>query len=70
MDGIVPEPEGGAHADHLEAARNLKTAIVASLRELVDVPPEELVAKRYDRFRMFGTPGVQPVLPRLEKTND
>ena len=36
MDGIVPEPEGGAHADHLGAARNLKTAIVASLRELVD----------------------------------
>jgi acyl-CoA carboxylase subunit beta len=70
MDGIVPEPEGGAHADHLGAARNLKTAIVASLRELVDIPPEELVAKRYDRFRMFGTPGVQPVLPRLEKTND
>jgi acyl-CoA carboxylase subunit beta len=66
MDGIVPEPEGGAHEDHLAAARNLKTAIVTSLRELVDVPPEELVAKRYDRFRMFGTPDVQPVLPRLE----
>jgi acyl-CoA carboxylase subunit beta len=66
MDGIVPEPEGGAHEDHLAAARNLKTAIVSALRELVDVPPEELVAKRYDRFRMFGTPGVQPVLPRLE----
>jgi acetyl-CoA carboxylase carboxyl transferase alpha subunit/acetyl-CoA carboxylase carboxyl transferase beta subunit len=70
MDGIVPEPEGGAHENHVEAARNLKTAIVTSLRELVDLPPEELVAKRYDRFRMFGTPGVQPVLPRLETTND
>jgi acetyl-CoA carboxylase carboxyl transferase subunit beta len=66
MDGIVPEPEGGAHEDHLTAASNLKTAIVTSLRELIDVPPEELVAKRYDRFRMFGTPDVQPVLPRLE----
>jgi len=70
MDGIVPEPEGGAHQNHLEAARNLKAAIVTSLRELIDLPPEELVAKRYDRFRMYGTPGVQPVLPRLETTND
>jgi acetyl-CoA carboxylase carboxyl transferase alpha subunit/acetyl-CoA carboxylase carboxyl transferase beta subunit len=66
MDGIVPEPEGGAHEDHLAAARNLKTAIASSLSELLEVPPEELVAKRYDRFRMFGTPDVQPVLPRLE----
>jgi acyl-CoA carboxylase subunit beta len=68
MDGIVPEPEGGAHEDHLAAARNLKTAIVGALRELVDLPPDELVAKRYDRFRMFGTPDLQPVLPRLETT--
>ena len=70
MDAIVPEPDGGAHEDHLGAARNLKTAIVTSLRELVGMPPEELVAKRYERFRMFGTPDVQPVLQRLETTND
>jgi len=31
MDAIVPEPEGGAHEDHLAAARNLKAAIVTSL---------------------------------------
>jgi acetyl-CoA carboxylase carboxyl transferase subunit beta len=67
MDGVVPEPEGGAHEDHLAAARNLKTAIVSTLRELLDVPPEELVAKRYERFRMFGTPDLQPVLPRLDE---
>ena len=66
MDGIVPEPEGGAHEDHAAAARNLKTAIVSSLSALLELPPEELVAKRYDRFRMFGTPDVQPVLPRPE----
>ena len=66
MDAIVPEPEGGAHTDHLAAARNLKTAIVTSLSELVGTPPEELVTKRYDRFRTFGDPTGQPVLPRLE----
>src|SRR5439155_4572452 len=59
MDAIVPEPEGGAHEDHLGAARNLKTAVVTSLRELIGVDPEELVARRYERFRMFGTPELQ-----------
>jgi acetyl-CoA carboxylase carboxyl transferase subunit beta len=70
MDGVVPEPEGGAHLDPLVAARNLKTAIVTSLGELVGTPPEELVTRRYARFRMFGTPDVQPVLPRLETTDE
>jgi acetyl-CoA carboxylase alpha subunit len=66
MDAIVPEPDGGAHADHLTAARNLKTAIVTALRELDGTEPEELVTRRYDRFRMFGDPTGQPILPRLE----
>ena len=66
MDGVVPEPEGGAHTDPLVAAQNLKAAIVGSLRELVELPADQLVAQRYDRFRMFGQPDRQPVLPKLE----
>jgi acetyl-CoA carboxylase alpha subunit len=62
MDAVVPEPEGGAHLDPRAAAENLKTALVLSLRELLGTPPEELLARRYARFRAFGTPGVQPVL--------
>jgi acyl-CoA carboxylase subunit beta len=69
MDAIVPEPEGGAHTDHLVAAQNLKTAIVSCFEELFPLSPEELVAKRYDRFRMYGTADQQPVLPKLEETN-
>jgi acyl-CoA carboxylase subunit beta len=63
MDGIVPEPEGGAHTDAAAVAANLRTAIVESLRELVELPPEKLLEQRYDRFRRFGAPGRQPVLP-------
>jgi acyl-CoA carboxylase subunit beta len=63
MDAIVPEPDGGAHTDPVTAAANLKTAIVSSLRELLGVPPAELLERRYDRFRAFGTPGRQAVLP-------
>jgi acetyl-CoA carboxylase carboxyl transferase subunit beta len=66
MDAVVPEPEEGAHTDHLTTARNVKTAIVTTLKELLGTPPDELVSKRYDRFRTFGDPTAQPVLPRLE----
>jgi acetyl-CoA carboxylase carboxyl transferase alpha subunit/acetyl-CoA carboxylase carboxyl transferase beta subunit len=69
MDGIVPEPQGGAHTDHLAAAQNLKTAIVSCFEELFRLSSDELVEKRYERFRMYGTAGVQPVLPRLEEEN-
>jgi acetyl-CoA carboxylase carboxyl transferase subunit beta len=62
MDAVVPEPEGGAHLDPRAAAENLKTALVLSLRELLGTSPEELLARRYERFRAFGTPGVQPML--------
>ena len=69
MDAIVPEPEGGAHTDRLAAAQNLKTAIVTCFDELFRLAPDELVARRYERFRMYGTADLQPVLPKLEETN-
>ncbi len=63
MDAVVPEPEGGAHEDPLVAAANLKTAIVSALGELIPLAPDALLDARYRRFRLFGTPGEQPVLP-------
>ncbi|TML19645.1 MAG: acetyl-CoA carboxylase carboxyltransferase subunit beta [Actinobacteria bacterium] len=69
MDAIVPEPEGGAHTDALVAAQNLKTAIVTSFRDLLGTAPDQLVERRYARFRMFGTADQQPVLPKLESTD-
>jgi acetyl-CoA carboxylase carboxyl transferase alpha subunit len=63
MDAIVPEPAEGAHADPAAAAANVKTAITSTLRELLGVPAKELLDRRYDRFRAFGAPGRQPVLP-------
>jgi acyl-CoA carboxylase subunit beta len=65
MDAVVPEPEGGAHTDPPATAANVKTAIVANLRDLLAVPVEKLLEQRYDRFRKFGAPGRQPTLPPL-----
>jgi acetyl-CoA carboxylase alpha subunit len=68
MDAVVPEPEGGAHTDPPAAGANLKTALVDSLRELLSLSPGELREQRYERFRKFGAPGRQPVLPPIEES--
>jgi acyl-CoA carboxylase subunit beta len=65
MDAVVPEPPEGAHTDHNTTAANVKRALVDSLRELLPLAPDELLQRRYDRFRKFGTPGRQPVLPPI-----
>jgi acetyl-CoA carboxylase carboxyl transferase subunit beta len=65
MDAVVPEPPEGAHSDHNATAANLKTALVDGLRELLLLSPDELLQRRYDRFRKYGAPGRQPVLPPI-----
>ena len=67
MDAVIPEPEGGAHTDAATTGANLKTALVSTLRELLGQSPDELLEQRYDRFRKFGAPGRQPVLPPIEE---
>lgn len=56
IDGIVPEPEGGAHTDQVTTAANLKEALVTMLNELLTLDRESLLEARYRRFRAFGTP--------------
>src|SRR5881275_2701801 len=46
IDGIVPEPPGGAHKDHDEAARLLGEALAIALEEVVGMKPE---ARRRER---------------------
>jgi acetyl-CoA carboxylase carboxyl transferase alpha subunit len=54
IDAIVPEPPGGAHTDHDEAARLLGEALRELLDELGDVPGDELRRRRRARFRSLG----------------
>ena len=68
MDAVVPEPEGGAHTDPAATAANVKAAIVSSVGELLGAPTDELLERRYDRFRKFGTPGRQPTLSPIEES--
>jgi acetyl-CoA carboxylase carboxyl transferase subunit alpha len=54
IDGIVPEPEGGAHKDVEAAAVLLKQALEAALDLLTPLSGPELVTQRYERFRQMG----------------
>lgn len=54
IDEIIPEAEGGAHWSHEETANNLKTAIVKNLNELFSFSLEELLERRYQRYRKIG----------------
>jgi acetyl-CoA carboxylase carboxyl transferase subunit alpha len=54
IDGIVPEPEGGAQEDPEAAARMLSEALRDALDDLVDVPGEELRRRRRAKFRSLG----------------
>ena len=54
VDELVPEPLGGAHRNHRLAADNLKTALLKHLAELKQLPIDELLEKRYQKFRTIG----------------
>jgi acetyl-CoA carboxylase carboxyl transferase subunit alpha len=54
VDGVIPEPTGGAHHDHQAAAHALRDVVVAHLDELCKLPAERLLEQRYDKFRDFG----------------
>jgi acetyl-CoA carboxylase carboxyl transferase alpha subunit/acetyl-CoA carboxylase carboxyl transferase beta subunit len=54
VDGVVPEPAGGAHTDSAQAAANLAKAVVDALDELAALPPRDLLSHRYQRFRAYG----------------
>jgi len=54
IDRIIPEPMGGAHKDHTEAAKILKTALKEELEQLVKIKPEKLIENRLEKFGNMG----------------
>ncbi len=54
IDGIIPEPLGGAHADHAAAAEALKKGVLDSLAQISTLPTDALLDQRYKKFRAYG----------------
>jgi len=54
IDGIIPEPEGGAQADLDRVAGSIREALVRDIDMLCAKKPETLVRQRNERLRKFG----------------
>ena len=54
IDKIVNEPVGGAHRDPKAMASSLKRALGDGLRQVADLKPKELLARRQERLMAYG----------------
>jgi acetyl-CoA carboxylase carboxyl transferase subunit alpha len=53
-DQVIPEPLGGAHRDTTRICDTVKKAIEAHLSELLELSTEDLLKRRYDKYRRIG----------------
>lgn len=53
-EAIIEEPAGGAHNNYGQAAENISDYLAGALDRLVDVPVDDLLANRYQKFRKIG----------------
>ena len=54
VDGIIPEPDGGAHSDHAMTAAHIKTQVLESLKRLEQKTGEQLARERMTKFLAMG----------------
>ena len=54
VEGIVPEPLGGAHLDPATGAKTLKDVLLVQLAKLKTLPMTELLEQRYQKYRKLG----------------
>ena len=54
IDGIIPEPVGGAHTNHAEAFQNVKKCVLESLEKLEKIKPEKRIQNRIKKFEAMG----------------
>jgi len=54
IDGVIPEPLGGAHNNTAETYATIKSHLIQEIANLVDVDPEKLVQNRIAKFSAMG----------------
>ena len=55
VDDLISEPVGGAHRDWKAASQLLKDALVSNLVELQKYSIDELMERRYQKYRSIGS---------------
>jgi hypothetical protein len=66
IDGIIPEPAGGAQEDPAATARAIREALLAAFGRVTRLDPEALLATRYARLRsigVFNETEIEPLQP-------
>src|SRR6516225_470728 len=59
VDGIIPEPSGGAHNDYEKASALVGQALSTALDELTPMPVSRRLDARYEKFRRMGDIGFE-----------
>jgi acetyl-CoA carboxylase carboxyl transferase subunit alpha len=54
IDEIIKEPFGGAHRNWKQTFTNTSDVLDRHLKELMEIPTEQLKQKRYEKFRNMG----------------
>ena len=54
IDEIIPEPPGGAHADHAATATAVQETLIKQLDDLRRLKPDKLVRRRREKFLKMG----------------
>jgi acetyl-CoA carboxylase, carboxyl transferase, alpha subunit len=54
VDEVIDEPLGGAHRDHRRMATLMKASLVNALKSLQEIPADQLLERRYQKFRKIG----------------
>jgi acetyl-CoA carboxylase carboxyl transferase subunit alpha len=68
VDGIIPEPAGGAHNDYDAATALVDQALTLALAELRPASVEERLDTRYAKFRKMGDIGYEDTTPPASST--
>jgi acetyl-CoA carboxylase alpha subunit len=55
IDGVIPEPPGGAHRHPDAAIAAVGDVLEQQLKELITLPVEKLMEQRYTKFRRMGS---------------
>lgn len=64
IDGVIPEPTGGAHTDHAATAKRVMRQVQLAISELEKLDPEERLRLRHEKYLRMGRwtePGGAPV---------
>jgi acetyl-CoA carboxylase carboxyl transferase subunit alpha len=54
VDGVIPEPVGGAHRNHEETFNTVKEEILKHLKALQKIKPEKRIEQRIEKFASMG----------------